>query len=525
MGIACIVTPDTLLRWYRRLVARKYDGSRRRGPGRPPTQAALAKLVVRMASSNPTWGYTRIRGALCNLGHDLGRSTIKRILADAGIEPAPERSKRTPWATFLKAHWGAIAATDFFNVEVLTMHGLVRYSVLFVIDLKTRCVHLAGIAHDPYGAWMEQVARNLTDAVDGFLKDTRYLFHDRDPLFTQRFVDILRVGGVKTVKLPARSPDLNAVAERFVLSARTECLRRVIPLGEKHLRQIVAEFLIHYHLERNHQGLDNQLLTPLRRANGKYILAAKMRGGDEVTQHVITRPGRYHEVADNLRVKEVMVGEGARQQRYVVCHNPREAERQRRHRERLVRQLEAELESLRQTEDGCHSKRACELRTSQRFGRYLRTTSSGRLELDRAAVRDAERYDGKWVVTSNDDTLTAEDMALGYKQLMRVEECWRQLKSGLRLRPVFHYRPWRIHAHVTLTVFALLLERIAEIRAGDTWRNLRDQLAAIKVIEYEHAGARIRQTTELEPDTVALLKRLRVAPPPTVHEVQPAGQS
>jgi putative transposase len=263
MGIACIVTPDTLLRWYRRLVARKYDGSRRRGPGRPPTQAALAKLVVRMASSNPTWGYTRIRGALRNLGHDLGRSTIKRILADAGIEPAPERSKRTPWATFLKAHWGAIAATDFFNVEVLTMHGLVRYSVLFVIDLKTRCVHLAGIAHDPYGAWMEQVARNLTDAVDGFLKDTRYLFHDRDPLFTQRFVDILRVGGVKTVKLPARSPDLNAVAERFVLSARTECLRRVIPLGEKHLRQIVAEFLIHYHLERNHQGLDNQLLTPL----------------------------------------------------------------------------------------------------------------------------------------------------------------------------------------------------------------------------------------------------------------------
>ena len=184
MGIACIVTPDTLLRWYRSLVAQKYDGSRRRGPGRPPTRAALAQLVVKMASSNPTWGYTRIRGALRNLGHELGRSTIKRILADAGLEPAPERSKRTPWATFLKAHWGAIAATDFFTVEVLTMHGLVRYSVLFVIDLKTRFVHVAGIAHDPYGAWMEQIARNLTDAVDGFLRNTRYLIHDRDPLFT-----------------------------------------------------------------------------------------------------------------------------------------------------------------------------------------------------------------------------------------------------------------------------------------------------------------------------------------------------
>ena len=154
-GIACIVTPDTLLRWYRNLVARKYDGSGRRRPGRPPTKAFLAALVIRMAASNPTWGYTRIRGALRNLGHELGRSTIKRILADAGMEPAPERSKRTSWATFLKAHSGSIAAMDFLNVEVLTMHGLVRYSVLFVIDLKTRCVHLAGIVHDPRSsAWV-----------------------------------------------------------------------------------------------------------------------------------------------------------------------------------------------------------------------------------------------------------------------------------------------------------------------------------------------------------------------------------
>jgi transposase len=258
---------------------------------------------------------------------------------------------------------------------------------------------------------------------------------------------------------------------------------------------------------------------------GKYILATKIRGGDEVTKQVLTRAGRYQEVADNLRVKEVIVGDGERRRRYVVCHNPREEQRQREHRARIVRTLEAELASLRQTEGECHSKRACELRTSERFGRYLRTTVGGRLELDHSAVKAAARYDGKWVVTSNDDTLTAEDLALGYKQLMRVEQCWRQLKSGLRLRPVFHYRPWRIHAHVTLTVFALLLERIAELRAGDTWRNLRDQLAAIKVIEYEHAGARIRQTTELEPHTKALLKRLKVAAPPTIHTVQPAGQS
>lgn len=262
---------------------------------------------------------------------------------------------------------------------------------------------------------------------------------------------------------------------------------------------------------------------------GKYILAAKMRGGDEVTKQVMPRPGRYKNVADNLRVKQVFVGDGERRRRYVVCHNPREQKRQQQHRARLVKLLEQELATLRQTDDAdCHSKRACELRTSERFGRYLRTTASGRLELNQAAIKDAARYDGKWVVTSNDDTLTPEDLALGYKQLMRVEQCWRQLKSDLRLRPVFHYRPWRIQAHVTLTVLGLLLERIAEIRAGDTWRNIRDQLNAIQVIEYEHNGTRIRQTTELSADSKALLKRLKVPPPPTIHAMQvaePASQS
>ncbi len=261
-GIAGIVTPDTLLGWYRKLVAAKYDGSERRGPGRPRTRTTLAELVARMASENPTWGYTRIRGALWNLGHDLGRNTIRRILVDAGLEPAPERGKRTSWATFLKAHWGAVAATDFFTVEVVTNVGLVRYFVLFVIDLKTRRVHIAGIVHQMYGTLMEQVARSLTDPLDGFLRGTRYLIHDRDPLFTARFAEVLEAAGVSTVKLPPRSPDLNVFAERFVRSAKQECLRKVIPLGEAHLRKIVAEYVEHYHQERNRQGLGNELIEP-----------------------------------------------------------------------------------------------------------------------------------------------------------------------------------------------------------------------------------------------------------------------
>ena len=144
----------------------------------------IAELVVRMAVENPRWGYTRIRGALANLGHEVARNTVKRILLDHGIEPAPERSRRIPWKTFLQAHWAGMAAADLFTVEVLTLAGLRRYLVLFVIELKTRRVKIAGIHPQPYGEWMEQMARNLTDAVDGFLQDASHLIHDRDPLYT-----------------------------------------------------------------------------------------------------------------------------------------------------------------------------------------------------------------------------------------------------------------------------------------------------------------------------------------------------
>jgi transposase InsO family protein len=262
--VAAIATPDTILRWYRKLVADKYDGSRNRarGPGRRRTKEEIRLLVVRMAVENVRWGYTRIRGALHNLGVELGRNTIKRILLEHGIERAPERGKRMPWKTFLRAHWGEIAAADFFTVEVLTLVGLVRYHVLFVIDLETRRVQIAGIVHNPGDAWMAQAARNLVDVFAGFLKDHRYIILDRDPLYTKQFRSILASSGVKTVRLPARSPDLNSYAERFVLSIKSECLNHIVPLGVRHLRRAVAQFVEHYHFERNHQGLDNNLIVP-----------------------------------------------------------------------------------------------------------------------------------------------------------------------------------------------------------------------------------------------------------------------
>jgi transposase InsO family protein len=200
-------------------------------------------------------------------------------LKDQGIEPAPERSKRTSWKTFLRSHWDAIAACDFFTVEVLTLAGLKRFHVLFVIALEARRVEIAGIIHQPHGAWMLQVARNLLDIEDGFLKGTRFLILDRDPLYTSKFQALLCAAGVTPIRLPASSPNLNAYAERFVRSIRSECLSKLVLLGESHLRAVVREYLAHYHEERNHQGLGGQLIVPPANLNQPGPIVARERLG------------------------------------------------------------------------------------------------------------------------------------------------------------------------------------------------------------------------------------------------------
>lgn len=260
--VATLVTPETLLAWHRKLIANKYDGSAQRGTGRPKTAVEIETLVVKMAEENRDWGYGRIQGALSNLGHQIARSTIADILKRKGLEPAPERSRKTTWKQFLSRHWELIVAADFFTVEVWTRKGLQRFMVLFFIDLSTRKVQIAGIASAADGLWMSQIGRNLTDAVDGILKGKRDLIHDRDPLFTTEFLDLLANTGVKSVKLPPRSPNLNAHAERFVRSIKESCLERMILFGENSLRTAIQNFVSHYHTERNHQGLTNRLISP-----------------------------------------------------------------------------------------------------------------------------------------------------------------------------------------------------------------------------------------------------------------------
>src|SRR5882762_4170124 len=223
-----IVTPDTLLAWHRTLIAKKYDGRTRRGPGRPPVMAEIRALIVRMATENRGWGYTRIQGALANLNHDVSRGTVATVLREHGLEPAPDRLKKTTWTELLKAHWKVLAAADFFTVDVWTGLGLTRFAVLFVIELSTRRIHIAGIAPEPDAGWMSQMSRNLKDVGDGFLTGKRFLIHDRDPRFTLAFRETLAAADLQVVRLPPRSPNLNAFAARFVRTIKESCLDRII---------------------------------------------------------------------------------------------------------------------------------------------------------------------------------------------------------------------------------------------------------------------------------------------------------
>jgi transposase InsO family protein len=258
-----LVTPDTLLRWHRQFVARKWNFAHRRGPGRPGVMRQISTLICRMANENPGWGYTRIQGALSNVGHQVGRGTVANVLKRNGIEPSPERNKRTRWSTFLKAHWPLFAASDFLTVEVWTGKGLVTHYIWFAISLADRAVQILGITTRPDERWMLQMARNLLDCESGLLRGKRYLIIDRDTKFTAQFRRLINDSGTQVIRLPPRSPNLNAYAERFVRSIKSECLERMLFVGQGSLRRAVTQYSEHYHTERNHQGLENRLVRPI----------------------------------------------------------------------------------------------------------------------------------------------------------------------------------------------------------------------------------------------------------------------
>ena len=250
MELTTIVTPDTILRWRRKLIAEKwgYSARRKKAPGRPPVPDEVARLVLRMAEENSTWGYDRIQGALANLGHRISDTSVGNILRANGIEPAPTRRGTTTWKTFLQAHWESIAAIDFTTVEVWTRDGLTTLYILVAMRLNTRRVEIAGMTANPEVDWVGQMARNLT-ACGGFLDDTSHLLVDRDTKFLPLRTYLNDMTDTDVVLLPPRSPNLNAHLERYMRSMKSECLDRRIFFGRRSLERALGRFIAHYHRE------------------------------------------------------------------------------------------------------------------------------------------------------------------------------------------------------------------------------------------------------------------------------------
>ncbi|MDX6433294.1 MAG: putative transposase [Streptosporangiaceae bacterium] len=248
------VTPATILRWHRRLVARKWTYTDRRRPGRPPTGAAVRRLVLRMARDNPGWGHRRIQGELARLGHKVAASTVWEILHAAGIDPAPRRSGPT-WRQFLSAQAHAMIACDFFTVDTIVLK---RIYVLVFIEHSTRKLHVAGMTANPTGAWVSQQARNLAMDLGERMDSLTFLIRDRDAKFTGAFDEVFRAGGVRISKTPPQAPRANAICERLVGTLRSEVFDQMLIFNEKHLSKVLTEYAEHYNRHRPHQSRDQR---------------------------------------------------------------------------------------------------------------------------------------------------------------------------------------------------------------------------------------------------------------------------
>jgi putative transposase len=267
---AFFVTPATLLRWHRQLLARHWTYPHTR-PGRPPIDPRIRALVLRLAGENPTWGHRRIQGELVRLGHTVAASTVWKILHRAGVEPAPRRAGPT-WQQFLTAQARGIVACDFFTVDTVFFK---RIYVLFFLELATPQVHVAGATAHPTGAWVAQQAQNLLMDLDQRADKLRFLLRDRDAKFTTGFDAVFTAAGTEIIRTPPKAPRANAHAERWVSTVRRECTDRLLILGERHLTAVLAEYTRHYNQHRPHRSLGQR--PPAPRSEVSQVTATQVR--------------------------------------------------------------------------------------------------------------------------------------------------------------------------------------------------------------------------------------------------------
>jgi transposase len=271
-------------------------------------------------------------------------------------------------------------------------------------------------------------------------------------------------------------------------------------------------------MDRGMSSEENRLI--LQKAGGHYIIGEKLRDNQDVHKEVLAKRGRFTAIRENLEIKEVIVGDGERRRRFILVHNPEEARKDKATREKTLKKIDEALKSIGEQRGKCHKKSVCTLRSHRTMGRYLRQLKTGEIKIDKGKIKEEAHLDGKYIISTSDDTLTPEDVALGYKQLMEVERAFRTLKTTLDLRPVYHRKDERIQAHVFLCFLALLLVRIAERKTNMTWDRIKAQMERLHLGEFFSKEGRVLQATELTPEQLNILKLLKIPPPQRIRNIK-----
>lgn len=434
---------------------------------------------------------------------DYERALLSMTANRLAAEPTSKLGVQERWAreVYLPSCW-SLTSDDMYEAMDLLHANLARFEEAVFFETANLFNLVVDLIF--YDTTTASFSIDGTDEDDEDGPGLRKLGHSKEGTWTAQVVVALAVTRdglpVRSWVLPGNTSDVTTI-KRVRDDLRGWKLGRALFVGD-------AGF----------NSEDNR--DELARACGRYVLACRAGSVAEIKEEVLARPGRYKKLADNLYVKEVVVGEGEKRRRYIVCHNPSQSERQAAHRTQVIRELEADLAE--HPDHDALAKWATTLRASGRYGRYLAVNKAGKLRIDRGAIREAARLDGKWVLVTNDDTLLPADAADAYKSLLVIERCFRSLKrTQIRMAPMFHWLRRRIETHVKVCVLALLIERIVERETGTPWARVRHALDRLQVTEYETPAGRFFVANELPQGVAKILHALKIKPPKRILATEP----